>query len=177
MPIVKEHFLVRIAPASANYPLGMYTDTKFGKRKRSTASKKNTVCKNSVLEAIQKLVDLDNTKKIDENLIGRNKKYTKRLENLRQKCKKKNAIEEFQKYLENLQKVNHNLHVPHSENENALAIYFHVIGKYSSGWVTRVNEKTIGGDTGGLLIPVERVNADSDSSMSSESSSELSTGA
>eukprot|EP00956_Cyclotella_meneghiniana_P041817 scaffold240641_cov50-Cyclotella_meneghiniana.AAC.1 len=84
MPIVKEHFLARIAPASANYPLGMYTDTKSGKRKRSTESKKNTVDKNSVLEAIQKLVDLDNTKKIDENLIGRNKKYTERLKNLRQ---------------------------------------------------------------------------------------------
>ena len=172
MPIVKEYFLVHIGPASANYPLGMYTDTKSSKRKRSTVSKKNTVSKNSVFEAIQKLVDLDDMKKIDKNLIDRNKKYTKRLKKLRQECKKKNAIEEFQKYLQNLQKVNHNLHVPHSENENALAIYFHVIGKYSSGWVTRVNEKTIGGDTGGLLIPVERVIEDSDSSISSESSSE-----
>ena len=38
MPIVKEHFLVRIAPASANYPLGMYTETKTPK---SSKRKKN----------------------------------------------------------------------------------------------------------------------------------------
>ena len=27
MPLVEEHFLVHFGPASANYPLGMYTDT------------------------------------------------------------------------------------------------------------------------------------------------------
>ena len=130
---------------------------------------------NSVLEAIETLSKLDDKQEVDADLIGQNNEYDKRLKDLRQKCKSESAIEGFKEYLKKLEEINHNLHVPfieNGENECPHAIYFHVIGKYSSGWVTRVNEKTIGGDTGGLLIPVERVNTDSDSSMSSESSPE-----
>ena len=179
MPLVEEHFLVHFGPASANYPLGMYTDTKTPKSSKRKKKPKTVRCidfQNSVLEAIETLSKLDDKQEVDADLIGQNNEYDKRLKDLRQKCKSESAIERFKEHLKKLEEINHNLHVPfieNGENECPHAIYFYVIGKYSSGWVTRVNEKTIGGDTGGLLIPVERVNTDSESSCSSESSSQV----